>query len=82
MRALMDGSIHHAVLNVCTGQATTINTLAALLAKQLGRRAQMTPAPARAGDIRLSCGDPAKAKEMLGMSAMIGLQEGLATLEK
>jgi len=65
------------VLNVCTGRATTIAVLAGLLGEVMHRDVQVTSGPARAGDIRASLGSPSAATRMLGLSANIGLREGL-----
>ena len=47
------------IFNVCTGQATSINVLAAQLEAACGRRVERVHRPARVGDIRVSIGDPA-----------------------
>jgi UDP-glucose 4-epimerase len=60
------------VLNVSTGQETSVAGLAALLALGTERR------PGRAGEISRSCLDPARAARELGWRAQITLAEGLA----
>ncbi len=69
-----------AVANVCTGRAVSIRGLADLLAASLGRDARLTMGPPRAGDIRRSLGDPARATTLLGVRARMALQDGLGTL--
>ena len=69
-----------AVLNVCTGRATSVRELAATLARLLGRTPQIGHGPPRPGDIARSLGDPARARELLGVSAATTLEQGLAAL--
>jgi UDP-glucose 4-epimerase len=66
--------------NVCTGRTTTVNALFATLRDLLGRSVGASHAPARAGDIRVSIGDPTRARAALGLSASTGLAQGLAAL--
>lgn len=66
-----------AVFNVCTGRQTTIVELAEAIAEVNGTRADVTHGPARAGDIRISCGSPARATAALGVSATTSLLDGL-----
>ncbi len=63
------------VFNVCTGHATSVLELA----KLLGARS-IEYAPARAGDIRHSRGDPWMATTLLQVAAKVPLTAGLATL--
>ena len=67
-----------AVFNVCTGRATSVLDLAATLARLQGRNARIAHGPARAGDIRRSLGDPARAIAALGVQATVTLEDGLA----
>ncbi|MFN0041715.1 MAG: NAD-dependent epimerase/dehydratase family protein [Alphaproteobacteria bacterium] len=67
------------VFNICTGKSTTILELAGLMRELAGRQARIEHAPPRAGDIRISLGDPRKAEAKLGFRAAIGLREGLET---
>lgn len=70
------------VLNVCTGRAVSVRELAGLVAELTGRRAEIRPRPARAGEIRHSVGSPARARRMLGLGAALPLDDGLrATLD-
>ncbi len=68
------------VLNACTGRATSVLDLAHLLARMLGSNAPIEHGPSRGGDIRASIGDPTQAARVLGVSAEIGLAEGLRAL--
>jgi UDP-glucose 4-epimerase len=70
------------VLNVCTGRATSVAQLALAMGNLIGRRPEISYAPARAGDIKVSVGDPALASQVLGFQATYSLVDGLrATLD-
>lgn len=84
---LMAGMRHAAahpgalVLNACTGRETSIRALAATIGGLLQMRPQIEAGPGRAGDIRQSVGDPARAAAILGVEARTLLRDGLeATL--
>ena len=66
------------VVNVCTGQATSVRELAAVLGVLFGATPAIAHAPARAGDIARSVGDPARAIAELGTRATLPLEQGLA----
>lgn len=66
------------VFNVCTGRSTSVLELARQIAAACGVAADIRMAEARAGDIRVSLGDPSLARAQLGFSAGTGLAEGLA----
>ena len=68
------------VFNVCTGVPININQLADTLKEILGKNLKVKHGPARAGDIRGSYGDPAKAAENLGFRAAVDLKKGLQML--
>jgi UDP-glucose 4-epimerase len=68
------------VCNVCTGEGTTILALAKLLADIAGVRAEIRHAPARAGDVRISIGDPRRLAEVYGRLPNTTLREGLREL--
>jgi UDP-glucose 4-epimerase len=65
------------VFNVCTGKTTSLVELAAAIGAVFGRAPAITFGPARAGDIRESLGDPGMAREVLGFSAKLPIEEGL-----
>ena len=65
------------VFNVCSGSTTTIMQLARTMGVIAGIQPTTDSRPARAGDIRMSLGDPAKAKRLLGISTQTDLGEGL-----
>jgi UDP-glucose 4-epimerase len=66
------GSTRQGICNISTGVETTVLALAGLLG--------ITPrfAPARPGEVRRSCLDPARARHVLGWTARTPLREGLA----
>jgi UDP-glucose 4-epimerase len=65
------------IFNICTGQATTINDLAARLETACGRSVERIRRPARVGDIRISIGDPSQGDAAFG-PCRTSLREGLA----
>ena len=67
------------VFNICSGKSTAILELAGLMCELAGRPARIEHAPPRAGDIRISLGDPRKAEAQLGFRAAVGLRDGLET---
>ncbi|MBL8699213.1 MAG: NAD-dependent epimerase/dehydratase family protein [Alphaproteobacteria bacterium] len=68
------------VYNVCTGRQTSLNELLATLGAVLAVAPRVTAAPSRAGDIRVSIGNPAAARRDLGIAATTSLHDGLAQL--
>lgn len=78
LRAAMDRpSLAPEVFNVCTGREITIVELAEAIAEINGSTVEISHAEPRAGDIRVSCGDPSKATEALGVRAETALADGL-----
>jgi len=71
------GSAGAHVLNVCTGQETSILDLARLLGDISGRTPVIRRGPPRAGDIARSVGSPERARAVLGIQAGIALRDGL-----
>lgn len=68
------------VANVCTGGETSILQLADTLRGLTGYQGTISHGPARAGDIRISVGDPTFAIERLHCRAKVGLADGLSQL--
>jgi UDP-glucose 4-epimerase len=66
-----------AVLNVCTGRATSIVELAQTLGAVARLELTLEFQPGRAGDIDSSLGDPAAANAILALRATTSLEEGL-----
>jgi len=80
IRAMDRRETEPAVLNVCTGKATSILDLAETIAKVHGATADIRFEPARSGDIRASLGDPALATRTLGHRAGTSLFDGLSRM--
>ena len=68
------------VINICTGVPTSVNEIAATIARQFDPAPAITRMDARAGDIRRSVGDPSLAARVLGWKAKVSLADGLAAL--
>ncbi|MBP0496107.1 NAD-dependent epimerase/dehydratase family protein [Pararoseomonas indoligenes] len=69
------------VLNICTGNGTSVLQLAYLVAELCGVRAEINHRPARAGEVRHSIGLPLRARERLGLGSTMAIRDGLeATL--
>jgi len=65
--------------NIGTGLRTSTNQLFAELRRTTGYKGEARHGPARAGDLRDSCLDFTRAKEMLSWSPEVTLSDGLAT---
>ena len=66
------------MFNICTGQSTTVNKLAAMLGELLGRPVVIEKAPPPPeGDIRVSLGDPRQLMAEFGFACDISLRDGL-----
>ena len=74
-RAVEQGS--RVVLNVSTGQLTTVNDLVRILGEMDGGVVPTVYAPLRPGDIRDSCLDNRRAVEILGWEPQCSLERGL-----
>jgi len=69
------------VFNVCSGREIAVNDLAAGLLRQfLSPLAPIHEAP-RPGDVRRSAGNPARAREVLGFSVRVSMEEGLGEFQ-
>jgi UDP-glucose 4-epimerase len=66
------------VLNVCTGEGTSIHSLLHSLGKLHNGLPKIVYGPSRTGDIRQSIGDPKGAISRLGVRASVPLEKGLA----
>ncbi len=65
------------VINVATGERTSINELAATLARLMGAPLAPVHIEGRAGDVRDSLADLTRARQLLGYEPHVGLEEGL-----
>jgi UDP-glucose 4-epimerase len=68
------------VFNICTGRTTTLLALIDTLARLHGRVPVVLHGDPRVGDIRESLGDPNRARTLLGVTAGVTLEDGLAAL--
>jgi len=68
------------VANIATGLPTSVNELAATIARQFGPIPAIVRQEARLGDIRRSVGDPSLAARLLAWEARTSLADGLAAL--
>ena len=67
-----------AVMNVACGRRTTVNTLADILARELGAEVRAVPAEPRPGDILHSYADIESAGRLIGFKPSVSLEDGLA----
>ncbi len=78
LAARCDQPINGEVLNVAVGQRVTVNELAELMAKLLGRPHLSPEHKAdRAGDVRHSLADLALTKKTIGYEPVVGFEQGL-----
>jgi UDP-glucose 4-epimerase len=77
-RAIDAASLTPQVYNVCTGVETTIGQLGSMIGRMQGAEFSPRYGPERAGDLRVSVGDPRKARDVLKFSAKTSLEQGLA----
>jgi UDP-glucose 4-epimerase len=77
-RALLAAVGRAGVFNVSTGVETDVSTVFELLRTAADVTLQGELAPLRAGELERSCIDPSRAREQLGWTAEVGLEEGLA----
>jgi UDP-glucose 4-epimerase len=82
VRALLSAMKHATtgayVYNVSTGRPTTILEMARSIGDLLAITPEIAFMPARQGDIRVSVGDPSRARAALGFEARTSLADGLA----
>ncbi|MBP2228916.1 UDP-glucose 4-epimerase [Azospirillum agricola] len=66
------------VYNLCTGRATSLVMLLEVLQELCGARVPRRHSPARAGDIRVSIGDPSLMRATFDTVCQVGLLQGLS----
>jgi UDP-glucose 4-epimerase len=66
--------------NVGRGERATLNELAAMMGRIVGRTLEVRHEAPRAGDIRDSVADISRARSELGYAPRVGVEEGLRTL--
>ena len=77
LRAADAPGVSGEIFNVAAGAPATVNAVADTIGAILGKPVERTHLPPRAGDIRDSWADLAKAERLLGYSPEIGLEDGL-----
>lgn len=65
------------VMNIACGEMYSVNDLARNLIELCGADVQPEYAPPRAGDVKDSCADITRAREVLGYELLVGFLEGL-----
>lgn len=68
------------VFNVCTGKGKCVIELAEMIISLLNSSSVILYGPPRFGDIEISVGNPDAARHSLGITANIGLNEGLCKM--
>lgn len=76
-RAMERGPRGAEVFNLCTGRPTTLLMLLDVMQELVGRRVRRVHQPSRAGDIRVSIGDPSRLRAQFGEACRAGLLQGL-----
>jgi UDP-glucose 4-epimerase len=77
----LQSDVSDEVFNVASGQETSLNDLAATLLKVMGSDLKPEYGPERTvNSVSRRLADTQKAEQMLGFKAVVGLEEGLATL--
>ena len=77
MEAMCRPPARAGLFNLCTGRGTSNQRLARILGDLLGVEPRLEFGPARAGDVRLSVGNPIRAMEQFGFAADTPLEVGL-----
>jgi UDP-glucose 4-epimerase len=80
MAAATHEGVSGQLFNVARGQRTTLNELAAMLGRIVGKNLAVDHAAPRAGDIVDSVADVTRARVGLGFVAKVGVEEGLTEL--
>lgn len=77
MRAADADGASGRIFNVAAGSPATVNTVADLIGRILGKSVERSFAPPRPGDIRDSWANIAAAKDVLGYTPSVDLEDGL-----
>ena len=77
MQKLESKLVRHGIFNVCSGVATSINTLSTLIADITRSRSVIRHVTGRTGEVRNSRGDTTLTKKVLGFKASTALRDGL-----
>jgi UDP-glucose 4-epimerase len=77
LRAASANGASGRIFNVAAGSPATVNTVAEAIGRILGKPVERRFAPPRPGDIRDSWADVTAAKEILGFTPSVALEDGL-----
>jgi UDP-glucose 4-epimerase len=77
LRAAEAEGVSGQIFNISAGTPTSVNELAATIARLLSKPLEKANLPPRAGDLRNSWADPSAAREALGWEPRVALEEGL-----
>lgn len=80
LAAMQVADLSAGVFNVCTGRATSLLELLAVLKAVTGKHVALAWGAARSGDVKDSLGDPALFRRHTGMTSSVALEAGLADL--
>jgi UDP-glucose 4-epimerase len=83
MAAATASDVDRRIINVGSGQETSINELAALVASAVEREVEVLHSPAESGGVGRLCADISAARQLLDYDPEVGLAKGLRmTLER
>ena len=66
------------IINLGESRTTALSELIDLVAKHVGRAAEIEPLPLQPGDVSITCASIDKAKKLLGYNPQFPLEEGIA----
>jgi len=75
----LESRVSGEVIQIATGEETSIRSLAELVTKTAGRDVQLDYGPQRLGDVRRNYSDVSKAKRLLDWEPQLSLPKGLLT---
>jgi UDP-glucose 4-epimerase len=84
IRKLTEGALHHATINLATGQGESLSELVGYIVAELRRRGelrgepQVTYEPTRPGEVTRYIADISQARRLLGYAPTTPLAEGVA----
>lgn len=78
LAAASERDLRGEVVNVGTGRRCSLLEVVRTMAEVLGMEALIEHGPAREGDVRDSCADISRARELLGYEPVVALRQGLA----
>jgi len=77
LKAAVDAESNGEVFNIALQERISLNELAQMIFRQLGKKGQIDYQPERAGDIKHSLADISKAKNMLGYKPEYTIEQGI-----